>query len=65
MNKYHVLRVVYNCGADKVPWHMVLHAIRQGLNLDSKTYTLQEKDFDEFPILRGLMQHLADCDLDW
>ena len=56
---YHACRVAFVCCEDKVPWHMVCHALRQGLGLkDSMTYKLQEKDFVQYPYLRELVEHL-------
>ena len=54
---FHACRVAFSCGAENVPWHMMLHALRQGLGLKG-TYTLQEKDYKEYPQLRELMDYL-------
>jgi len=62
---YHACRVAFNCGTDGVPWHMVCHALRQGLGLKSAmTYTLTEKDFAAYPDLRELVDRLGQTGFD-
>jgi hypothetical protein len=57
---YHACRVAFNCG-EKIPWHMVCHALRQGLGLESAiTYRLQQKDFQKYRDLAELIQYLKD-----
>jgi hypothetical protein len=58
---YHALRVSFLAGREGVPWHMVCHALREGLNLDCKTYVLREKDYEEFPLLRELVERISSC----
>jgi succinylglutamate desuccinylase len=64
MNKtamYHSLRTTFLAGEEDVPWHMVLHALREGLAIKhTVTYTLQEKDYKEYPILREVVAYLKD-----
>jgi len=56
---YHCCRVAFCLGEDEYPWHMVLHALRQGLDLrDTVTYTLQDKDFEQYPELRDMIKKL-------
>lgn len=60
MNKdamYHACRLAFICG-ESVSWNFVVHAIRQGLNLRSKTHTLTAKDFEKYPQLEGLVREL-------
>ena len=57
---YHACRVAFIAGAEGVPWHMVCHALTQGLDLkDTFTYILKEKDFKEYPQLRELVEYLS------
>lgn len=56
---YHACRVAFIAGEEGVPWYMVCHALRQGLDLDCKTYVLQEKDFKKYPQLKELVQRLS------
>ena len=53
---YHACRMAFICGEEKVPWHLVCHAIRQGLELKSKTYILQDKDYKKYPQLKELVE---------
>lgn len=55
---YHACRVAFIAGNEKVPWHMVCHALRQGLKSKYVTYVLQEKDFKKYPVLRELVDRL-------
>ena len=56
---YHACRVAFCCGQDKVPWHLVVHALREGLNMeDVKTYNLREENYVAHPELRELVQWL-------
>lgn len=56
---YHACRIAFNCGDDKIPWNLVLHALREGLNLEKyKTHTLQDKDYEAYPQLRELVNQL-------
>lgn len=56
---YHACRLSYLTGEEKIPWHMVVHAIRQGLAMTTfQTYTLQQKDFDQYPRLKELVEQL-------
>jgi hypothetical protein len=49
----------HNCGDNKIPWNFVLHALREGLNINEhKTYTLQDKDYKAYPQLRELVDQL-------
>ena len=67
MNKdaiWHALRTTFIAGEEGVPWHMAVHAFREGLNLkDTATYTLQEKDYKEYPILREIVDNLKSFNL--
>ncbi len=56
-NLYHACRVAFSCGADKVPWHMVLHTLRQGLGIKGN-YEIGPKDYEAWPQLRELMDYL-------
>jgi succinylglutamate desuccinylase len=58
---YHACRQAFVCGQERVPWHMTLHAIREGLNMeDCKTYNLKEKDYEAHSQLRELVQWLRE-----
>ncbi len=64
-NIYHACRVAFICGEENVPWHMVCHALRQGLNMrHCMTYELKEKDFEQYPQLRELVKHLGQTGFD-
>lgn len=55
---YHACRQAFVCGQEKVPWHLVVHALREGLGMeDVKTYNLKEKDYEEHNQLRELVDH--------
>ena len=58
---FNACRTAFCCGEDKVPWHLVLHALRQGLGFNG-TYTLQPKDYEAWPILRDLVEQLRSID---
>lgn len=59
LNVYHACRLAFVCGDDKIPWHMVLHAIRQGLRMTAQqTHTLTDKDFKKYPRLKELVDTL-------
>lgn len=56
---YHACRCAFICGQERVPWHMTLHAIREGLDMeDCKTYNLKEHDYQRYSQLRELVQQL-------
>lgn len=58
-NIYHACRQAFVCGQERVPWHMTLHAIREGLGMeDVKTYNLKEKDYENHSQLRELVSWL-------
>lgn len=58
--QYHACRLAFIAGEEGVPWHMVCHALRQGLGYnDSITYNLKEKDFKKYPQLRELVDALS------
>jgi hypothetical protein len=59
---YHACRIAFNCGADRVPWHLVCNALRQGCDFDAAvTYWLTEKDYAAYPELRELVDRLRQC----
>lgn len=62
MNKdavYHACRVSFVAAEEGVPWHMVLHALREGLELrDYMTHKLTEEELNRHPQLRELMERL-------
>lgn len=59
---YHACREAFVCGQEKVPWHLVLHALREGLNMkEYQTYILQEKDYAEYPQLKLLLGYLHEA----
>lgn len=56
---YHACRQAFVCGQEKVPWHLVVHALREGLDMESvKTYNLREENYQAYPQLRELVQKL-------
>jgi hypothetical protein len=56
---YHACRQTFVCADEGVPWYILVHALRQGLDFrKSKTYTLQKKDYDQYPQLRELIAEL-------
>jgi len=56
---YHACRIAFNCGADKVPWHLVCNAIRQGCNLDKTvTHWLTDDNYAAYPELRELVESI-------
>jgi hypothetical protein len=61
---YNACRLTSICSAratyHHVPWHFIVHALRQGLNLKGKCYTLQEKDYKLYPELRELVAQLEE-----
>ena len=57
-NIYHACRLVHIATSEGVPWHYIVHALRQGLELDSKTYHLTQKDFDKYPQLQEIITQL-------
>lgn len=59
---YHACRLVHVATDEGVPWHMLLHALRQGLDFrKAKTYTLKEKDFQQYPQLREVIAKLREA----
>jgi hypothetical protein len=57
---YHACRIAFNCGGDKVPWHLVCNALRQGCGFDKTvTHWLTEKDYNDYPELRELVENLS------
>lgn len=56
---YHACRQAFVCGQEKVPWFMVVHALREGLGMDEyKTYTLTEVDYNNHSQLKELVERL-------
>lgn len=56
---YHACRVAFLCGQEGVPWHMVLHAIREGLDMkEFQTYILSEQNKENYPQLKELICYL-------
>jgi len=58
-NIYHACRVAFNCGADRVPWHLVCNALRQGCGFEKTiTHHLTEADYAKYPELRELVERV-------
>jgi hypothetical protein len=58
-NVYHACRQAFVCGQERVPWHLVVHALREGLNMEKfKTYNLTEENYKEYSQLRELVSWL-------
>jgi hypothetical protein len=56
---YHACRCIHVATKEGLPWQMLVHALRQGLGFrKSKTYTLKEKDYQQYPQLREIMAKL-------
>ena len=56
-NLYHACRLAFCAGHDKIPWHFVLHAIREGIGIES-SYKLGPLDYQAYPDLEHLVNHL-------
>jgi hypothetical protein len=62
---YHACRLVHIATDEGVPWYMLVHALRQGLDFrKSKTYTLKEKDLQQYPQLREVITKLREAKKD-
>lgn len=58
-NIYHACRQAFVCGQERVPWHLVVHALREGLGMEKfKTYNLTEENYKEYSQLRELVKWL-------
>jgi hypothetical protein len=62
---YHACRLVHVATDEGVPWHMLVHALRQGLDFrKSKTHTLTKKDLQKYPQLREVITKLREAKRD-
>ena len=49
---YHLARLAF-CAGQTCPWHMAVHALRQGLGYEGK-----KLDYKDYPDLVKLIEHL-------
>ena len=58
---YHACRLVSGLTDDGLGWHILLHAIREGLEMSKySTYLLRPKDFKQHPELKELIDQLKE-----
>jgi hypothetical protein len=55
---YHACREVYNAAQSGVPWHIMVHALREGLGIPGN-YKLGPKDYEAWPVLEEVISRLS------